>query len=172
MTAFTAPVITGEDAELPATLPDEVPLSVAGATSSQYEVFSEARRFDLQTPEGGILNGLSRFAVREGIYTGKLHNTARIRKVDGSWEPLGSVSEFAAVFQLLGLEALPAPTTRKIAGWRGEKSREELPEVETKVVIAEAPKPASGGSGPLILIGAAALIAILLVGGVLLMISM
>lgn len=129
-----------------ATLPEEGPrpLAESGATTSQYRARVTGRLWELQTAEGGVISGLSRFAVREGIYTGKLGNATKVRRPDGTWEYMGTVLEFAAVFKLLGKEATPLPATRKIAGWKGEREEAGPEPVQTK----PAPTPKAGKANP------------------------
>ena len=153
-------------------LPEEGPrtLEESGATASQYRARLSGRLWELQTTEGGVIAGLSRYAVREGIYTGKLGNGTKVRRPDGTWEYMGTVHEFAAVFKLLGKEPTPLPASRKIAGWKGEREEAAPPPhlpAPTPSPKAGRPTPQKGGqSSMLVLIGLGLLLA-LVAGGVL-----
>lgn len=146
----------------PPKAPDPKPLAllpegVGGNTRAS------ARTWEVQTSEGGVLQGLSRYALREAIYLGKLGNATRLRRPDGTWEPLGAVQEFAAVFRLIGVDPLPAPATRKIAGWKGERVEEEAPAPKrSKQEVAAAPRK---GAPILLLAGLGGLLLLLLVAG-------
>lgn len=91
------------------------------------------RTFDVQ-PAGGepMLHGLSRYAIRESIYLGRLTASARVRPMgrggrgqpatavgaSAAWELIGGYPEFASVFRLLGGDLAPMAGTRKLAGWK------------------------------------------------------
>jgi hypothetical protein len=155
-----------------AMLPEEGPrnLDESGVTASQYRARLSGRLWELQTAEGGVIAGLSRYAVREGIYTGKLGNTTKVRRPDGTWEYMGTVQEFAAVFKLLGKEPTPLPATRKIAGWKGE--REEAAPLPDLPPAAGSPKageatPQKAGQSSLLTLVALGLLLALVAAGVL-----
>jgi hypothetical protein len=76
------------------------------------------RAFDVQLPDGVVLHGSSRYAIREGIYARRISSAARVRHDGGKWELIGGYPEFAAVFNLLGDDLAPLAGTRKLAGWK------------------------------------------------------
>lgn len=86
-----------------------------------YKIHREQRGLDLQIPDGGVQKNVSRYAVREGVYVGRYKSGVRYRRGDGTWDHIGSLPEIAVIFRMLGQEPLPAPATRAIAGWRGER---------------------------------------------------
>lgn len=111
--AFDVPVAEPRAAPRPPLAPPPKKLgSLAG---------SEVRSWDVQLIDGATLQRLSRYAIREQVYLGLLPNTARVRRVGDDWESIGRISEFAAIFRLLGVETVPTGATRKIAAWKGEE---------------------------------------------------
>ena len=140
MSPFNSP---GEaDAQAPAVLPDGAPIGKDSGT--RYHGHTGGRSYDVQTAEGGLINGLSRYAVREAVYLGRFSNAAKLRRVDGSWEAIGANSEFAAVFRLMGQDPNPAPASRKISSWKGDKVEEEAPApVRTLKAVPMAPPSAT-----------------------------
>ena len=161
MSSFLTP--KAAEARPLALLPEDAPMAVETAAGSSLLSEMAARVWEVQTTEGGIIHGLSRYAVREGIYTGKLGNSTKVRRADGTWEALGAVQEFAAVFRLIGVEAVAAPASRKIAGWKGERVEEERP---SRPAPKNQPvKPPVSSSPPLpLLLGGGGLLLLLLLG--------
>ena len=139
---FAAP--KAPDAKPPVLLPEGVAENTMSARAS-------ARTWEVQTAEGGVVQGLSRYALREAIYLGKLGNTTKLRRPDGTWEHLGAVQEFGAVFRLIGVEPVPAAATRKIAGWKGERV-EEAPAARPRTRPQTQDTPQKGAS-PLVILG-------------------
>lgn len=152
-----------------ALLPDDAPVPVESTAGSGLMSSMAARVWEVQTVEGGIIHGLSRYAVREGIYLGKLGNSSRVRRADGTWEPLGAVQEFAAVYRLIGVEPVAAPATRKIAGWKGERAEEEKPvrPKESAPTTQKQTRPVP----PALLLGGGLFLLLLLAGGLFLALS-
>jgi hypothetical protein len=75
------------------------------------------RAFDVMFADGTVAHAMSRHAIREAIYTGRVTAAAKVRH-DGRWDIIGGYHEFAAVFRLLGDDLAPLAGTRKLAGWR------------------------------------------------------
>jgi hypothetical protein len=92
------------------------------------------RRFDVHFPDGTVLARQSSYALREGIYTGKVPITARLKPDVGSREliPVYAFPWFAQIYALLGVEPPAHAGTRRIAGWVGVR----------KPAAAPAPPPA------------------------------
>ncbi len=87
------------------------------------------RAFDVQPSGDAVIHAMSRHAIREAIYVGRLDAAARVRHEGGKWELIGGYPEFAAVFRLLGGDLAPMAGTRKLAGWgRGGAARRDLEE--------------------------------------------
>lgn len=92
---------------------------------------------------------LSRYAIREAIYVGRLNAAAKVRPAGGKWELIGGYPEFAGVFRMMGGDLAPMAGTRKLAGWRrsgGERTdplrsvvrdRPELAELAREVGVPE-----------------------------------
>lgn len=123
------------------------------------------RRFDVHLPDGTVVQRQSLYAVREGIYVGRIPITSRLRPDVGADElvPVYAFPWFAQVYALLGVEPPANAGTRRIAGWQGV--RKEGP----KVRPAPAPRAdqkvknlVTGASvSALLLVGVVAFVAVL-----------
>ncbi|MFZ5480199.1 MAG: hypothetical protein ACOZNI_25775 [Myxococcota bacterium] len=76
------------------------------------------REFDVMFADNTVAHAMSRHAIREAIYTGRVTATAKVRHDGSRWDMIGGFPEFAAVFRLLGDDLAPLAGTRKLAGWR------------------------------------------------------
>jgi hypothetical protein len=108
------------------------------------------RAFDVQLADGRVLHNVGRYALREGIYAGRIDREARVRHDGGKWEKIGGYREFAAVFRVLGEELGSLPGTRKLAdtGAPGERARGPLSELPGNLFAdgPAAPRAAVGGA--------------------------
>lgn len=82
------------------------------------------RAFDVQQADGSVLVAMSRHAIREAIYAGRVGSVAKVRHDGGKWELIGGYPEFADVFRLLGEDIGTLSGTRKLAGWKGSGDAE------------------------------------------------
>jgi hypothetical protein len=80
----------------------------------------ESNVFDVQNGEVPVRHGMTRAAIREAIYVGKLGAAARVRLEGGEWQLIGGYPEFAAVLRVLGGDLAPMPGTRKLGSWKRE----------------------------------------------------
>jgi hypothetical protein len=104
------------------------------------------RAFDVQPGGDAVTYGMSRYAIREAIYTGALTASARVRHDGGRWELIGGLPEFASVFRLLGGDLAPMAGTRKLAGWKKARA----PDSDfTDPPSVDEPGPDASGSMPL-----------------------
>jgi hypothetical protein len=68
--------------------------------------------------DGTVAHAMSRHAIRESIYTGRVTANAKVRHDGQGWDMIGGYPEFAVVFRLLGDDLAPIAGTRKLAGWK------------------------------------------------------
>ena len=85
---------------------------------------------------------MSRVAIQEAIYVGRLGAAARVRPEGGEWQLIGGYPEFAAVLRVLGGDLAPMPGTRKLAAWKREDtgdadsvpSRTSIPKIPSATI--------------------------------------
>ncbi len=142
---------------------------VCPACFTRFEAPSAAQvphRFDVYFPDGTVLPRQSMYAVREGIYAGRIPITSRLRPDVGAEElvPVYGFPWFAQIYALLGVEPPASAGTRRIAGWQGiRKGKAEPPGKKSSPRGKAAadpnapPKPAP----PILLIGGVVAIAVL-----------
>ena len=96
------------------------------------------RSFEVMAAGDSTVQLLSRHAIREAIYVGRLNAAARVRPAGGKWELIGGYPEFAGIFRMMGGDLAPMAGTRKLAGWRRSGGERTDP---LRSVVRERPEP-------------------------------